>query len=479
MAAIRKLLALTILLLPLNAQPATDSSELLIVHVTVIDGSGAPPRPDMTVQLQDGRIQSLTASGEHEIPASPRVIDGRGKFLIPGLWDMHVHMLRKGRPEAYFPLLIANGITGIRDMGGDMPFAEINRLRDEIAAGTRLGPRIFAPGPLLDGPYPTLPGITRVVRNADEAYAAVVDLKQQGADFIKVYNRLPREAYFTLAATAKAQGIPFAGHVPYAVSAREASNEGQKSFEHLFNILFACSDRENELMSEKARALASDDIGERTALRQQYLQTVLQSYNPEKARALFALFAKNGTWQTPTLIQRRAYVFPPTALADDPRMRLIPLSLRWRWDPKQDGRIQGRSAEWQEIERRFYDKDRALIAPMRSAGVRFLAGTDSPDGFAFPGFSLHEELAQLVDAGLTPMEALQAATRNAADYFGLTDTGIIAPQKRADLVLLDSDPLTDIRNTQRIAAVVVGGRYLSREMLQRMLDDAAIAAAKN
>ena len=479
MTAIRKLLALMTLLLPLSAQPAADSPELVIDHVTIIDGSGAPPQSDMTLRLKGGRILSLASSSEEQPSGNVRVIDGRNKFLIPGLWDMHVHLLRNGRPEAYFPLLLANGVTGVRDMGGDLSFVEINRLRGEIAAGTRIGPRIFAPGPLIDGPFPTLPGITRVVRNAGEARTAAIELKQQGADFIKVYNQIPREAYFALAATAKTLGIPYAGHVPYSVTAREASNAGQKSIEHLFNVLFACSDREDALMRDKARALSSTDSGERMALRQSYLQAVLESYNPEKANALFALFAKNGTWQTPTLVQRRTYAFPPATLAGNPWMKFIPLSQRWRFDPKQDGRIQSRNAEQQEIERRYYEMDRALIAPMRAAGVRFLAGTDSPDGFAFPGFSLHQELAQLVEAGLTPMESLQAATRNAADYFGLQDAGVIAPQKRADLVLLDADPLQDIRNTQRIAAVVVNGEYFSAAALRQLLGDAAEAAAKN
>jgi imidazolonepropionase-like amidohydrolase len=331
---------------------------------------------------------------------------------------------------------------------------------------------------LIDGPYPTLPSITRVVRNANEASAAVTELKQQGADFIKVYNRIPREAYFTLAATAKSLGIPFAGHVPSSITAREASNAGQKSIEHLFNILFACSDQEADLMRKKAQALSSNDSGERIALREEYLRTVLRTYNAEKAKSLFALFARNGTWQTPTLVQRRAYANPPERITDDPRMRYIPRNQRWRWDPKQDGRIQGRSAERQDIERQFYEKDRALIAPMRLAGVKFLAGTDTPDGFAFPGFSLHEELVLLVEAGSTPMEALQTATSNAANYFGLSDVGTIAVGKRADLVLLDENPLIDIRNTQKISAVIINGRYLSKETLRDMLDQAASEAEK-
>jgi imidazolonepropionase-like amidohydrolase len=160
-------------------------------------------------------------------------------------------------------------------------------------------------------------------------------------------------------------------------------------------------------------------------------------------------------------------------------MRFVPHSQRWRWDPKQDGRLQGRSEERQEIERQFYQKDRSLIAPMRAAGVKFLAGTDTPDGFAFPGFSLHDELAQLVEAGLTPMEAIQAATLNPTEYFNLHDEGTIAVGNRANLVLLDANPLADIHNTRRIYAVVLNGRYLSNEYLQKMLVSAAASAEEN
>ena len=473
------LLALALLLLPFHALRAAESANLAITHVSLIDATGTPPQTDMTLLIQAHRIRALSASATLPAPAGAQIVDGRGKFLIPGLWDMHVHLLREGRPEAYFPLLIANGVVGVRDMGGDYSFAQIRQLRDEIASGTRLGPRFFAPGPLLDGPYPTLPRITRVVRNAEDARAAVSELRQQGADFIKVYNRLPRDAYFAIAAQARAQGIAFAGHVPYSVTAGEASDAGQKSMEHLFNLLFACSAREDELMREKARALASTDATERRLLRQDYLQAVLDSYDPQKAKALFAQLARNGTWQTPTLVQRRAYAFPPNAPNQDPLLRLVPQSQRWRFDPRQDSRLQNRDDARQRLERRYYEMDRSLIAPMRAAGVRFLAGTDSPDGFAVPGFSLHEELSQLVEAGLTPMEALQTATRNPAEYFGLSDSGIIAPRMRADLVLLDANPLQDIRNTRRISAVILDGVYLPAERLQHLLDDARSAARQH
>ncbi|MGH8506542.1 MAG: amidohydrolase family protein [Stenotrophobium sp.] len=461
------------------AQPPP-ATILAITHVTVIDGSGSAPQLDMTVLIAGTRIAAVQPSSHTAAPSDAQIIDGNGRYLIPGLWDMHVHLMRPGRPETYFGLYIANGITGVRGMGGDLPLDEIQKIKREVADGTRLGPRFVAAGPLVDGPYPSLPRISRVVRNAEDARITVDDLKYRGADFIKVYNRVPRDAYFAIADESKKLGIPFAGHVPFSISAREASNAGQKSIEHLFNVLFACSSREDQLMREKAQMLASGDSTERMRLRRDYLHGVLDSYSPQKAAALLALFARNGTWQVPTLIQRRAFALTDPHLASDPRLKYIAQSQRWRWDPQQDARIRGRNPEDQEIERRLYEMDRAMIPGMLRAGVRFLAGTDSPDPYALPGFGLHDELAQLVDAGLTPMQALQSATRNAAEYLGLqNETGTIATGKRADLVLLDADPLADIRNTRRIEAVFVNGKFFPHTALQKLLNDAATAASKD
>jgi imidazolonepropionase-like amidohydrolase len=457
---------------PVFAGPA-----LLIAHVNVIDATGAPPQADRAVLIVDGRIAGIGDPEKTPMPPGAQLIDGRGKFLIPGLWDMHVHLLRRGWPEAYFPLLIANGVTGMRDMGGNFSFDEIAQLRREIASGHRLGPQFVAAGPILDGPYPQLPSISVVVADAAAAYTQVDLLAQQGADFIKVYNRLSREAYFAIATEAAKQHIPFAGHVPFSVSAREASDAGQSSIEHLFNVLFACSSREDELMRIKARSLASDESGERQSLRRLYLHGVLDSYSEPRCAELYTHFVRNQTWQTPTLVQRRAFAYPDASLAADPNRRYVPRAMRALWDPQQDRRLQGRDADDEDMQRRYYEKDRALIAPMRRAGVGILAGTDAGDPFSIPGFSLHQELQMLVDAGLTPMEALQSATRNAAQFLHReAQFGTIAPGLRADLLLLDRNPLADIRNTQAIAAVIVGGRYLRREDLDRLLLQAQAAA---
>jgi hypothetical protein len=275
--------------------------------------------------------------------------------------------------------------------------------------------------PIVDGLKPIWPGST-AVGTAAEGRQAVIRSKQEGADFIKVYSRLPRDAYFAIADEAKKQGIPFAGHVPGAVSVIEASDAGQKSIEHLTGVLGACSTREEELRKAGEEAWANLPPGQafpsRATLRPLSRQA-LETFSPEKANALFAHLARNHTWQCPTLtvLRNMAFIQDP-AIRNDPRVRYMPPEIVSGWDPKGDFRLKDRTEEDVELQRVAYRKLKELVGPMRRAGVEFLAGTDVLNPYCFPGFSLHDELTLLVEAGLSPMEALQAATLNPARYLG-------------------------------------------------------------
>jgi imidazolonepropionase-like amidohydrolase len=298
----------------------------------------------------------------------------------------------------------------------------------------------------------------------------VRSLKQQGADFIKVLSPA-REAYFALADEAKKQNIAFAGHVPETVTAAEASNAGQKSIEHLSNILIACSSREDELRAARATAIAKSDA----AAFARIAQETLDSYDANKAAALFARFVKNGTWQAPTLVWTQVEANLDQAPADDGRLKYLPRAVRAEWQPAK--LTANTKPEEFALNRRVFAKYLEIVGAMQRAGVQIIAGSDSLDPYVFPGSSLHEELALLVKSGLTPMEALQAATRNAATYLGLLDNyGTVEEGKRADLVLLDANPMTDITNTQKISAVVLGGRMMNKAALQELLAGAEQAA---
>jgi hypothetical protein len=470
------LLLLPFLLSSLFGKPTPNATPAVLVftHVTVIDMTGAPSHPNMSVLITGNRITALGDSEAIHAPKDARVIDATGKFLIPGLWDMHVHPPDK----PYLPLFIANGVTGIRIMWGDPQHYE---WRKEIQAGELLGPRMLIASPIVDGPKPFWPGSIAVSTEA-EARQAVDRAKELGADFVKVYTFLPREEYFAIAGEAKKQGISFEGHVPMAVSAQEASNAGQKSFEHLTGILPACSLKSEELNrageADLAEYIATDNHqfeGPRLhALRSEMLDT----YNPEKAAALFGLLKRNGTWQCPTLTLWRMFSsLNDSSFTGDPRLRFVPVRTRESWDPAIVSKAS--VSENTALGKRGFEIDLRVVGAMQKAGVGILAGTDTGNPYCMPGFSLHDELGLLVRAGLTPMEALQAATLNPARFLGREgDLGTVEKGKIADLILLDANPLDDIANTNKIAAVVYDGQFLPRAKLDAMLSNVEALAGR-
>ena len=449
------------------AAQSSSPSVLIISDVTVIDATGAPAQAHRTIVVRDGKIETIDASSGRMNRLPPgELVDGTGKFLIPGLWDMHVHMVfgdwfPRGK-EVTLPLFIANGITGVRDMGGELEV--LQQWRKEISAGTLLGPRMVISGPMLDGPQPRFPS-SIAIKTPEDGRRAVDDLKRRGADFIKLQSLIPRDAVFAIADEARKQGITFVGHVPDSVRASEASNAGQKSFEHLIGIFEGSSPLEDAFLK-----------GPKTE--GQFLST----YDPKRAATLFALLAKNHTWQCPTLVwERGGNLIDQTDFAQDTRARYAPAY--WKdvtWKRFTEDIVHGFNTDDLATRKRFVEKELEVVNTMHRAGIEFLAGTDTPPGvYVFPGFSLHEELQRFVAAGFTPMEALQTATLNPARFLGMDDRlGTVEKGKLADLVLLDANPLDDIRNTQKIAAVIVNGRYLSRADLDKMLARVEAVARK-
>ncbi len=447
-----------------RAQPAAPSA--LIIHdVNVIDVTGGPTQAHRTVIVRDGQIAEIGSSAG-SVGGKLQAVDvnGTGKFLIPGLWDMHVHMVfgdwfPRGK-EVTLPLFIANGITGVRDMGGELEV--LQQWRKEITAGTLIGPRMVISGPMLDGPQPRFPS-SIAIATPEDGRRAVDDLKRRGADFIKLQSLIPREAVFAIADETRKQGITFVGHVPDSVRASEASNAGQKSFEHLIGIFEGSSPLEDAFLK-----------GPKTP--GQFLST----YDSKRGATLFALLAKNHTWQCPTLVwERGGNLIDQTNFASDARAKYVPAS--WKdvtWKRFTEEITHDFNTDDLATRKRFVEKELEVVNEMHRAGIPFLAGTDTPPGvYIFPGFSLHEELQRFVAAGFTPMEALQTATLNPATFLGMEDRlGTIKKGKLADLVLLDANPLDDIRNTQKIAAVIVNGRYFSRADLDKMLAGVEAAA---
>jgi imidazolonepropionase-like amidohydrolase len=432
--ACRRFASLLVLPLALGVSGETKQrpqTDLVITHVTVIDATGAPAKPEMTIVITDGRIAALGKTGEVRLPKDGRILDASGKFLIPGLWDMHGHLTYAG--DNGLALLIENGITGVRDMGGDLD--RIDAWRKEIAEGRRLGPHIVRAGPFVDGPKPHLKD-RLTVNNAAEARRAVDALKRRGVDFIKVHNGLSRESFFAVAEEARKQGIPLAVHVPSGlwtrpgiegVSVAEASDAGAKSIEHVEILL------ESSLYRKGATAKT--------------IEEAIAENSGETGAALFARLVRNGTCYVPTLVAYyRGFVL-------------------WSGNPKETAGS-----------RAIHLKNLKLVETMHRAGVEIMAGSDFSDWALVPGVDLHNELTLFVEAGFTPMEALQSATMKPAKFFGKQDSlGTIEKGKIADLVLLDANPLEDISHTRKINSVIIGGKLVPISKLRDQFLDPAVA----
>ena len=432
-----------------------DARPVVIAGVTVIDGTGAPPRANVDVVIDSGRITAIGPAGRVRSPKRARRVDGRGRWLIPGLWDMHTHALPTS--ASMLALYVANGVTGVRDMGTELPL--VLDWRRKIAAGMLVGPRIVAAGAILD--VPNIPLHLGVPRAAD-ARRIVDSLAAAGADFIKVHQRLPRETYFAVAQAAKRTGLPLVGHVPSSVTAAEASAAGQRSFEHLLGVPLLCTPEERA--SYRATTWQERLLGR--------CETAGDS-------AIFRALREQGTWQVPTFVVKRAMVDATDGLGlRDPAVAYAPRDVRALWaDTTMFPRYVRLPDSVRANVRRLYRKQLDLVGAMHRAGIRVLAGTDAPTPGVVPGWSLHAELEALVETGLTPAEALAAATRGPAEFLGALDSlGTIQVGKRADLVLLEANPLADIRHTRRIAAVIADGRVIDARARQQILARARSAA---
>lgn len=434
-------------------------SDFLIRNITVIDVKTGSELARRSVWIHNGQIAGVS---EHPAaPAAAVVVNGNGKYLIPGLWDMHVHLWYK---EHQFPLYLANGVTGVRDMGSDLSW--VNHWRDQMKAGKLLGPRIQTCGPPVDGRVSgdsKLPVL--VVRTPNDARQTFDRLDNMDVDFIKVLSNVPRDAYFALVERARKWYIPVAGHIPESVSLMEAIDARQKSAEHMTGVLLACSKHEDNLRQRLLLAMEAQDAGSYEKVRTE----ILRSYDGKKAEELFERMARFDTREVPTLVMLRREMFPDTEVLKNPHLKLISPEIRKAW------------AAPGEAEEAIADATRALMAAqyaklcellvqMKRAGVKIMAGTDTGDPYTYPGYDLHHELELLVAAGLTPLEALRSATIEPAAYMGVEDsTGSIEKGMAADLVLLDADPLADIRNTTRIDGVFVDGKYLSKARLAALL----------
>lgn len=489
---IRALPALLAILLPAGPQATPGAArsalpDLVIEGVTVVDVRTGRRLRDRTVVVDDGRIAATldadATDAAEAVRSADRRVDGRGRYLIPGLWDMHAHVVPTAAsapgqwwepdPRLAAKLLLANGVTGVRDMWGSLEGARRWKSRSTPV------PQLLSPGGIIDGPVPWFPDLMAVT-SAAEARRLVDSLAAGGADFIKVYNTLPLELLSVVIDRARDHGLVVVGHVPNSVRALEAAETGMAGFEHLHGVLEGCSRDEAWLLRDNIAYLNDRAAGRagRTDSRA-YFERLLDTQDAKRCRTLVRRLAALGIAQTPTLV---AHLGPlrlrdPEA-ADDPRLAYVPEAVAHAWQPTTYEATRGFGAdEWRLAERRLA-RMQDVVRAMQGAGVPLLAGSDVHPtlAFTFPGFSLQEELRLLVEAGLSPLESLRTATLNPAQFLGRSDElGAVDEGLAADLVLLDADPLEEIGNTARIAGVVRGGRWLPRDTLDGWKDQVAAA----
>lgn len=477
------------LLLALAAAPLGAAAMAIettaITHVAVVGPAGI--EPDLSILVVGDRIERVGPATVAP-PAGARVVDGRGAFVIAGLWDMHVHLASY---PAGLPLFVAYGVTGARDMGSASA-AETQEMlawRKEIAAGARVGPRLVLAGPTLDGRRAYRSDGRVYATTADEGRAAVATVRERGGDFVKVHDWVGSEAYAAIVAAARAGGLDVVGHTPAAIPAREAVAAGQRSIEHLGSslggFLLDASSREPELRREllqrmdEARAAGSEASFWEWVVGPVHQQALLDAWDPARAGELVSLLRERGTWHCPTLT-----VLSPAARSRSEKERRILYASAHGACGKLAPAAKSTTAA------ALFARQLAIVGDLERGGVGLLAGTDTmpPSAEAveefgtcdvpLAGLSVHEELEWLVAAGLTPSEALAAASSGPAKFFGEEGAGgSIAVGKRADLVLLEGNPLDDIRNTRRIRAVVAAGRLYDRAALDALLQQGATDAA--
>jgi len=443
-----------------HGAPLPEQHTVAITNVTVVDVATGRLSGLRTVIADSGRIVSNVPSHDAHIPVQAVRVDGRGRFLIPGLVDMHVHFfnLSSHRPpnDWSFPLYIANGVTAVREMRGDATsMVLVSRWRKAFDAGEFAVPRILAAGIAVDG------------ESAQDAALQVNAAADAGADFIKVFSEVPTTHWRAILAAAKARALPVAGHVPAGVTLLDAAAAGQRTSEHLMQAYEACSSIETQLLDERIN-LQGDALVERRDAQE---ARVLAAFDRGTCGRVAKTLAATGQAQVPTLVLANEDSLDSTSMNADSRWRYLRADERARWQ----NFLAGYTAQDAALAQQRWPIARRIVAAMRDAGVPIMTGTDAPMPGVYPGFSLHEEMAMLVESGLTPREALRSATLAPAEFLHIAATaGSVAVGKRADLVLLDADPTKDIHNTRRINAVLVDGRLLRRADLDALLNEAAI-----
>ena len=465
-------------------------TSLAIENVTIIDPTAVSEEKahitNQTVLIAGHRIDRVGPADSTPIRQDLETVDGRGKYLLPGFWDMHVHFNRNRNTQlkVMAPLMIANGITSVRDMLGDCwepcgpgrrTIAEMRELQQQVENGDVLAPRLLAlSSPVVLGPrqnfgYPAEYPEFWQPKTEEEGRQLARYLKDRGVDFIKSYNSIPRTAFFALMEEANKLGIEVSGHLPWSVHPIEASNAGMRTIEHARWPGPACNPVYEEFRKMYAK-FAAEESDFDVEVFARFRDAVVSKFDKELCQDIFDTLVKNDTYLVPTHLTRKMDAFAGDSdYRTDPRRKYVPPGLLQSWNRDLDNTAAG-PPELLTFYREFFDFGLKITGMAHEAGVKIMVGTDVFDTQVFPGFSYHDELVHLSMAGLSPFEIIKAATYRCAEFLRMTDDfGSVAQGKVADLILLDADPLLDIRNSTKINTVIFGGTVHGRSQLDSLI----------
>lgn len=472
---ITSLTLLLTLLLVTRCQPPGELYEgaLCIQNITTIDPQEGS-REGQTVIVKDGKILKIAPTAELKLSDKNQIVDGTGKFLIPGLWDAHVHFAyMESLAPRMFDLFLLYGITSVRDTGGEIMF--VKKWKDAALASPTDAPRVMIAGPLLDGmpnvydgSDPGHPPLSIGSGSVEALEALIQRLDSIGVDFLKAYEMLTPEQFYKLMEVAKRLGYKVTGHVPLSMDVTGASNAGLNSMEHMRNLEISCASNAEELLIQRHAMLKKGKKTPggvlRSSIHAAQREVAVTNYDEKKADEIIQVLLKNQTWQIPTLTLNTSQARPPYARPEwQESFEYLPDTTRDQWKSFLESAAKEPVPPFRQ---KYSDWMMAMAGKIHKAGVPIMAGTDTPIAFLTPGLSLHEELVSLVEAGMSPQEALKAATVNPAAYFGLeNELGSIRETQWADLLILSANPLEDIRNTQRIEGVIKQGKFFGKSEL--------------
>ena len=440
---------------------STESADLLILNATVLDVKSGEEKPRKMIAISGDTIQAVLDMDKSERYKASKIIDAENRYVMPGLWDMHVHF-RGGdtlvaENKDLLPLFLAYGITTVRDAGGDITQSVLD-WRQKIESGKLEGPAIFTSGPKLDGPDPAWPGSIEVAEMED--IPAVLDsLEELNVDYVKMYDgSLSKEVFYGIIAAAEKRGMKTTGHMPMSADILKGVELGLDGSEHLYYVMKSCS--------PKADSLTRVNPG------YGMMNEIIATYDPQLARQVFQNLKEHKVYVTPTLhIGKTLSEILDVDHSTDSLLPYIGSGVKETYEGRIEGAKRARAAG-STMRERMEEKSLEMIKPMYDSGVPLLAGSDCGafNSYVYPGGSLHNELERLVAAGLKPLEAIKTSVINGPAFFGLEGSyGSVETGKMADLLILNENPFKNIEDLREISAVLAKGKVYEQEKLQDMM----------